>query len=155
MSAPRLLFVCLGNICRSPLVEAVARRRCAEAGLDVMVASCGTGSWHVGKGADARMRHAAETAGFDLAGHRARQFQRGDLEAFHLVLAMDRDNLYGVERLVTPQSSAEIGLFLEWAAAAPPAEFPDPYYGEEKGFTEAVALAERGVAGLIERLRSR
>ncbi|SFS14749.1 protein-tyrosine phosphatase [Dyella sp. OK004] len=155
MSASRLLFVCLGNICRSPLVEAVARRRCAEVGLDVMVASCGTGSWHVGKGADARMRRAAEAAGFDLSGHRARQFQQGDLEAFDLVLAMDRDNLYGVERLVTPRSSAEIGLFLEWAASAPPAEFPDPYYGEEEGFTEAVALAERGVAGLIRRLRSR
>lgn len=154
MSAPRLLFVCLGNICRSPLVEAVARRRCAEVGLDVVVASCGTGSWHVGKGADTRMRRAAEVAGFDLSGHRARQLQRGDLEAFDLVLAMDRGNLDGIERLATSKSSAEIGLFLEWAAATPPAEFPDPYYGEEEGFTEAAALAERGVAGLIQRLRS-
>ncbi|WP_266171962.1 low molecular weight protein-tyrosine-phosphatase [Dyella subtropica] len=155
MSAPRVLFVCLGNICRSPLVEVVARKRCVEAGLDVVVASCGTGSWHVGKGADERMRRAAAAAGFDLSAHRARQLRRCDLDDFDLVLAMDQDNLYGVERLATPQSHAETGLFLEWSGAAPPVEFPDPYFGSADGFTESVALAERGVAGLIERLRHR
>jgi len=99
------------------------------------------------------MRSAAAVAGFDLSSHRARQLRRDDLEAFDLVLAMDRDNLDGVERFVTPRSLAETGLFLEWTGAAPPAEFPDPYYGQDEGFAEAVSLAERGVVGLIERLR--
>jgi protein-tyrosine phosphatase len=153
MSTPRVLFVCLGNICRSPLVEAVARRRSAEAGLEVEVASCGTGSWHVGKGADLRMLRAAAAVGIDLSAHRARQLSRDDLQQFDLVLAMDRDNLEGIMCLITPQSRAETGLFLEWSGAAPPSEFPDPYFGEAEGFAESVQLAERGVAGLIERLR--
>jgi protein-tyrosine phosphatase len=153
MSAPRILFVCLGNICRSPLVEAVARKRCAEAGLDVVVASCGTGGWHVGQGADPRMVRAAGAAGFDLAPHRARQLRAADLDEHDFVLAMDADNLRGIARFVTPRSRAETGLFLAWAGMTPPHDFPDPYYGELDGFAASVALAEQGVAGLIERLR--
>lgn len=152
MSAPRILFVCLGNICRSPLVEAVARKRSAEAGLAVEFASCGTGHWHAGKGADERMVRAAAAAGFDLGAHRARQLRSADLDEYDLVLAMDGDNLVGVTRFVTPRSRARTGLFLEWAGAAPPADFPDPYFGSSEGFAASVALAERGVAGLVERL---
>lgn len=155
MSAPRVLFVCLGNICRSPLVEGVARQRCAEAGLAVEVTSCGTGHWHVGEGADLRMVHAAAAAGFDLSPHRARQLRAADLDAYDLVFAMDSDNLRGIQSFVTPRSRAETGLFLPWTGAAPPQDFPDPYYGGPEGFTACVALAERGVAGLIERLRRR
>ena len=155
MSAPRILFVCLGNICRSPLVEAVARKRCAEAGLAVEVASCGTGNWHVGHGADPRMVRAAAAAGFDLVPHRARQLQAADLDAYDLVLAMDSDNLRGIERFVTSRSRAETGLFLPWSGAAPPEDFPDPYHGEFAGFTDSVILAEQGVTGLIARLRRR
>ena len=153
MSTPRILFVCLGNICRSPLVEGVARRRCAEAGLAVDVASCGTGHWHVGEGADSRMLRAAAAAGFDLSPHRARQLRAADLDEHDLVFAMDSDNLRGIRKFVTPHSRAEAALFLPWAGAAPPQDFPDPYYGETEGFAACVALAERGVAGLIERLR--
>lgn len=155
MSTPRILFVCLGNICRSPLVEAVARKRCAEAGLVVDVASCGTGDWHVGQGADPRMVRAAAAAGFDLAPHRARQLRAADLDSHDFVLAMDGDNLRGIQRLLTPRSRAQTGLFLAWAGAAPPDDFPDPYYGELDGFAASVALAELGVAGLIGRLRNR
>lgn len=149
----RVLFVCLGNICRSPLVEAVARAHAQRAGLDVEFASCGTGGWHVGKGADTRMRAAAKVAGYDLEPHRARQFRPGDLRDYQLVLAMDRDNLHEVERAALPSSSASTGLFLPWSGIATPDEFPDPYYGDEAGFAALVALAERGVAGLIERLQ--
>jgi len=155
MSAPRILFVCLGNICRSPLVEGVARRRCAEAGLAVEVASCGTGHWHVGEGADPRMLRAAAAAGFDLSAHRARQLRAADLDEYDFVFGMDGDNLRGIGRLVTPRSRAETGRFLTWSGAAPPEDFPDPYYGDADGFTRCVALAERGVAGLLERLRRR
>lgn len=149
----RILFVCLGNICRSPLVEAVAREHLTRAGLDVLVASCGTGAWHVGKGADPRMCAAAAAAGYDLGSHRARQIRAHDLRANDLLLVIDRDNLREVSHLDNSQAKTEVALFLEWAQVSPPTEFPDPYYGEHAGFTEAVALAEHGVAGMIKRLR--
>jgi len=154
MSTPRILFVCLGNICRSPLVEGVARRRCAEAGLTVSLASCGTGGWHVGKGADSRMRAAARAAGFDLESHRARQLQAADFDRHDWLLAMDSDNLAELDRLARPGAVGQAALFLPWAGVTSVQDFPDPYYGEAEGFRQCVALAERGVAGLIERLRS-
>lgn len=148
---PSVLFVCLGNICRSPLVEAVARRRCAEAGLRLTLASCGTGNWHVGKGADPRMLRAAAAAGYDLAPHRARQVQSDDFVLYDWVLAMDSDNLETLQSL-RGDRGREPELFLPWAGVAPPSEFPDPYFGDEDGFQQSVALAERGVDGLIARL---
>jgi len=150
---PSVLFVCLGNICRSPLVEAVARRRCAEAGLRVALASCGTGNWHVGKGADPRMLRAAAAAGYDLAPHRARQVRSDDFARHDWVLAMDRDNLDSLQSLRGDRGSKPT-LFLPWAGVASPVEFPDPYFGDEDGFQQSVALAERAVDGLIARLRA-
>ena len=153
MSVRRVLFVCLGNICRSPLVEAVARKRLAEAGLDVVVASCGTGGWHAGEGADPRMIAAARAAGHDLSQHRARQLHERDFEDYDLLLAMDRDNLRELHKLAaTPNQAERATLFLEWTDSAPPLEFPDPWHGDAAGFAAAVKLAERGVAGLVERL---
>lgn len=150
--APSILFVCLGNICRSPLVEAVARQRCAQAGLAVTLASCGTGNWHVGKGADPRMIRAASEAGYDLAPHRARQVRAADFQDFDWVLAMDQDNLETLEGL-RQQRGVAPALFLPWAGVAGAQEFPDPYFGDAQGFRHAVALAEQGVDGLIARLR--
>ena len=154
MSVRRVLFVCLGNICRSPLVEAVARESLAEARLDVAVASCGTGGWHAGEGADPRMIAAARAAGHDLSAHCARQLRKRDFADYDLLLAMDRDNLRELRKLAaTPEQAERTALFLEWTGAAPPMEFPDPWHGDAAGFAAAVKLAERGVAGLIERLR--
>ena len=153
MSTPRILFVCLGNICRSPLVESVARKRCAEAGVSVALASCGTGDWHVGKAADPRMRAAARAAGFDLESHRARQLQAADFDRHDWLLAMDSDNLTELNRLARPGAAGQAALFLPWAGVTSVQDFPDPYYGEAEGFRQCVDLAERGVAGLIERLR--
>ena len=154
MIVRRVLFVCLGNICRSPLVEAVARKRLAEARLDVAVASCGTGGWHAGEGADPRMIAAARAAGHDLSGHRARQLRERDFADHDLLLAMDRDNLRELRKLAaTPEQAERAALFLEWTGAAPPLEFPDPWHGDAAGFAASVRLAERGVAGLVERLR--
>jgi protein-tyrosine phosphatase len=155
MSTPRILFVCLGNICRSPLVEGVARKRCAEAGLAVTLASCGTGGWHAGHGADPRMRAAARAAGFDLENHRARQLQSADFDRHDWLLAMDSDNLLELNRLARPGAAGQAALFLPWAGVTSVQDFPDPYYGEAEGFRQCVDLAERGVAGLIERLRQR
>ncbi|WP_109124437.1 low molecular weight protein-tyrosine-phosphatase [Dyella sp. C11] len=149
---PSVLFVCLGNICRSPLVEAVARQRCEQAGIAVSLASCGTGSWHVGKGADHRMVQAAADAGYDLAPHRARQVRTADFDDFDWVLAMDQDNLETLQGLRRNRGTAPV-LFLPWAGVPRPDEFPDPYYGDAAGFSRAVALAEAGVDGLIARLR--
>ncbi|QNK01121.1 low molecular weight protein-tyrosine-phosphatase [Dyella telluris] len=151
---PSILFVCLGNICRSPLVEAVARQRTAEAGLVLTLASCGTGNWHVGKGADPRMVRAAAEAGYDLAPHRARQARTADFEDFDWVLAMDQDNLETLEGMRRGRG-VEPALFLPWAGVAAPEEFPDPYFGGMEGFHRAVALAEQGVDGLIARLSGR
>jgi protein-tyrosine phosphatase len=148
-----ILFVCLGNICRSPLVEAVARQRCAEAGLDVQLASCGTGHWHVGKGADPRMLRAAAAAGYDLSTHRARQVRAGDFVAHDWVLAMDSSNLEDLTELRGSQG-AQPELFLPWAGVGSPGDFPDPYFGDADGFRDAVGLAEQAVDGLIARLRA-
>lgn len=154
MSAQRILFVCLGNICRSPLVEQVAREAFAQVHLDVAVASCGTGDWHAGQGADPRMVAAARAAGHDLSAHRARQLRARDYDDFDWLLAMDRDNLGQLRKLAaSPAQIARTALFLEWTGAAPPQAFPDPWYGGEADFAAAVKLAERGVAGLVERLR--
>jgi protein-tyrosine phosphatase len=150
---PSILFVCLGNICRSPLVEAVARQRCVEAGLNVEQASCGTGHWHVGKGADARMLRAAAAAGYDLSQHRARQVRANDFVAHDWMLAMDSANLEDLT-VLRGGRSAPAELFLPWAGVGSPTDFPDPYFGDADGFREAVALAEQGVDGLIARLRA-
>ena len=153
MTVHRILFVCMGNICRSPLVEAVARKRFAEAGLKVHVASCGTGGWHAGEQADPRMRAAAAGAGYELGGHRARQLILEDFDRYDLLLAMDSDNLREMRRMMGADAARRASLFLEWAGLAPPHEFPDPYYGELTGFVQSIVLAEQGVRGLIERLR--
>ena len=155
MNVRRVLFVCLGNICRSPLVEAVARKRLDEAGLDVSVASCGTGGWHTGEGADRRMIAAARVAGHDLSAHCARQLNARDFDDYDLLLAMDRANLRELrQHAPNRELAAKAVLFLEGSAAAPPAEFPDPWHGDAAGFAAAVALAERSVAGFVARLRA-
>ncbi len=148
-----ILFVCLGNICRSPTTEAVARAEFARAGLDVPVASCGTGDWHVGQGADPRAARAGAAAGYDLSAHRARQLRLADFADHRLVLAMDRANLADLMAMCPPPLRERVGLFMEVGAAAPPAEVPDPYHGDAEGFADVIVMARRGVQGLIERLR--
>lgn len=154
MTVSSILFVCLGNICRSPLVEAVARKHFAQIGLDIEVASCGTGGWHIGAGADSRMRTAGSSAGYDLHSHRARQLRATDVERYDLLLALDRDNLRELQHLAAQRADEKTALFLEWAGVISPHEFPDPYYGEQADFTQSVLLAEQGVRGLIDRLRA-
>ena len=149
-----ILFVCLGNICRSPLVEAVARKHFAEAGLDIEVASCGIGGWHAGEQADPRMRAAAAKAGYELEAHRARQLRASDFERYDLLLAMDSNNLRDMQRVSRGEAHDRLALFLEWSGAMPPRDFPDPYYEELIAFTQSIELAERGVKGLIDRVRT-
>lgn len=150
----KVLFVCLGNICRSPTAEGVFRRALEQAGLadEVQIDSCGVGSWHVGKAPDARAQQAAMCRGIDLSGLRARQLNERDFIEFDYVLGMDQDNLRAMHDLKPANSQAHIGLFLEFAGT-PGAEVPDPYYGGEEGFENVLDMIEAASQGLIQHLK--
>jgi protein-tyrosine phosphatase len=153
VNAPALLIVCLGNICRSPVVAEVLRTRFAQAGCPLRVDSCGTGDWHAGKPADARMIEAARMAGYDLSAHRARQLEVGDFARFDGVLAMDRSNLTDLGARCPAHLRERVGLFLSAAGLDDLAEVPDPYHGDAGDFRHVIALAERGAQGLLGRYR--
>lgn len=155
-SPPRILFVCMGNICRSPAADGVMHHLVREAGLEdqVEIDSAGTIGMHAGKLPDSRMRKAASRRGYDLT-HRARQVVASDLDNFDLVLVMDAFNRSDVEQLVgRAQRHARIRLFCEYCQHHDHTEVPDPYYGGEAGFEEVLDLMEDGCAELIQRLKS-
>ncbi len=143
----RILFICMGNICRSPTAEGVARAEFARAGLDVDVDSAGTEDYHVGEPPDERAIRAAAAHGYDIAELRARQVTSADFERFDLVFAMDRMNLRALQRFHRGLGVAPT-LFLG------DTELPDPYYGSARDFDRVVELSRKGVEGLIRRLRS-
>ncbi|QTF94132.1 low molecular weight protein-tyrosine-phosphatase [Halomonas sp. BM-2019] len=149
----RVLFVCLGNICRSPTAEGVFRRLLEERGLAhrVEVDSCGIGDWHVGKAPDPRTREAAARRGIDLSGLRARQLADADFAHFDYLLAMDHDNLAAMRARAPVEVDAHLGLFLEFAGL-PDRAVPDPYFGGEQGFEEVLDLVEQGARGLLAEL---
>ena len=149
----RILFFCMGNICRSPVVEVVAKARFAAAGLRVDVASAGTEDYHIGERADARAIASARSAGYDLSGHRARQLCSADFAEFDWLLAMDRVNLRAARRGCPQLHGGKLALFLEHAGHASTLEVPDPYYGGPDDFRRVITLAEAGADGLIAKLR--
>jgi len=149
----KILFVCMGNICRSPVIEAVAREHLQRAGLAVEVASAGTENYHVGGSADRRSIASALAAGYDLAAHRARQVSAADFQEFDHVLAMDHVNLRALRSVCPREHAHKLDLFLRHAQVAPPDEVPDPYYGAPADFRTVIDLAEAGAQGLIARLR--
>ncbi len=152
----RVLFVCLGNICRSPTAEGMFRRLLDERGLAhrVQVDSCGIGDWHVGKAPDPRTREAAARRGVDLSALRARQLAADDFGRFDYLLAMDHDNLAAMRALAPSETDAHLGLFLDFAGLSDRA-VPDPYYGGEQGFEEVLDLVEQGVLGLLAEIEAR
>lgn len=149
-----ILFVCLGNICRSPTVEAVTRAEFQRAGLNVPVASCGTGDWHIGQGADPRAVSAGAHDGYDLSTHRARQLVPADFARYRWVLGMDRCNLHDMQRLCPAEEHDRLGLFLEVTGVAPPSEVPDPYKGGDADFAHVLELARRGARALVDVVRA-
>jgi low molecular weight protein-tyrosine phosphatase len=151
----RILFVCMGNICRSPMVETVSRVELARAGIAAEVASAGTESYHIGEGADPRAIELAESYGYPLAQHRARQVRAADFDDYDLVLAMDRVNMRALGRHRPRADARDAALFLEHVGFEGLAEVPDPYYGGRRDFERVLDLARRGSALLIERLASR
>lgn len=152
----RVMFLCMGNICRSPVAEGVFRHKVKRAGLEgrVEIASSGTGGWHVGEPPDPRMCAAAKAREVDLSPQRARQLAEEDFRAFDLILAMDRNNLAHAQRLVRPDdASAELKLFRDFDPAPGDRQVPDPYYGGAAGFEEVLDIVERTCEALLAHLR--
>jgi protein-tyrosine phosphatase len=154
--AYRICFVCLGNICRSPMAEAVLRAKVEQAGLgeEVIVDSAGLGDWHVGDNADHRALAALTQRGY-LLEHAARQFDAAWFAERDLVLALDRGNLRGLRRLAPDPATAErIRLLRSYdPEAGDDLDVPDPYYGGPEGFEHALDLVERACNGLVAQLR--
>jgi low molecular weight protein-tyrosine phosphatase len=154
----RVLFVCMGNICRSPTAEGVMRALVREAGLEATVEldSAGTGSWHVGSSPDARAVAAARARGVVLEGS-ARQVRSEDFDEFDLVLAMDRANMRELRRLARrDEQRAKLRLLREFdeaSAGDDDLEVPDPYYGAPGGFEEVLDLVQAACAGLLAQIR--
>lgn len=147
--ATRILFVCLGNICRSPTAEGVFRRLAEDAGVAVEVDSAGTGGWHIGDPPDRRATHEAAKRGYDLSVLRARQAGPSDFGAFDLILAMDRSNHADLERMRPDGNQTPVRMFLDYADS-PRDEVPDPYY--EGGFDLVLDLIEDASRGLLREL---
>lgn len=152
----RVMFVCLGNICRSPLAEGVMRHLVAQAGLSdaVHIESSGTGNWHVGEPPDPRSVSTALQHTVDLSGQRAQHFVARHLDRFDEVRAMDASNLRQIRRLMGRGALANVGLFLDDAPGHAGEDVPDPYYGGPGGFEQVYQLVEAGCRGLLDRLRA-
>ena len=153
----KILFVCMGNICRSPTAEGVFRahaRRHAP-GLDIEIDSAGTHAYHVGEPPDPRTIDAAARRGINLASLRARQVNADDFERFDLIVAMDRLNHATLLDRSPPEHHERIRTLLEFAGKTAPADVPDPYYGGAKGFDDVLDLVESAVEGLLAEVRHR
>ncbi|MFY9259209.1 MAG: low molecular weight protein-tyrosine-phosphatase [Gallionella sp.] len=151
-----VLFVCMGNICRSPTAEAVFRAKVAAAGLtaQIQIDSAGTHNYHIGKAPDVRTQKAALRRGYDLSALRARQVTKQDFMDFDFVLAMDLANLSILQRLRPLHATSHLGLLLEFARHQPEREVPDPYYGGEDGFEQVLDRIEDAAEGLLIDLRA-
>jgi len=153
----RILFVCLGNICRSPTAEGVLRTLAAREApeLRLEVDSAGTADFHVGEPPDPRTQAAGLRRGYDLAALRARVIEPADFGHFDLILAMDEDNLRVLRRRAPPHVHERLRLLLEFAPDADSRDVPDPYYGGPNGFEEVLDLVEAATRGLLTHLRQR
>jgi protein-tyrosine phosphatase len=147
-----VLFVCLGNICRSPLAEAAFRREAERLGLDVEVDSAGTGDWHVGAPPDSRAIAAAARNGADIEEQRARQVSAADFRRFDHIIALDRRNLADLRRMQPADGTARLSLLLDFVEGREGQAVADPYHGEEADFDAAWADAAAGAAALARRI---
>lgn len=149
-----VLFVCTGNICRSPTADGVFAKLVADAGLDVRVDSAGTHGYHIGEPPDPRTVRAARTRGYDLSPLRARKLVAADYDRFDLMLAMDRGHLDIMRRLAPAGSAAQLALFTDFAPAPwHGRDVPDPYYGGAEGFTAVLDMVEAGARALLSHIR--
>lgn len=151
-----VLFVCLGNICRSPTAEGVFRHVAARAGVGsaLHIDSAGTGAWYLGSPPDPRAVQAAKRRGYDLSAQRARRVAPGDFERFGWILAMDEANLQALEALRPEAFAGHLGLFLDLAPQLGTREVPDPYYGGPDGFEHVLDLIETASSALLARVQA-
>jgi protein-tyrosine phosphatase len=151
----RVLFVCLGNICRSPTAEGVLRRLAATEAPDLAleIDSAGTADYHIGSPPDKRSCAHAARRGYGLDALRARQVKVEDFRRFDLILAMDENNLRDLQALAPPGATARVALFMDFAPGASGRPVPDPYYGDAAGFEEVLDLIEAAARGLLVAIR--
>ena len=147
-----VLFVCLGNICRSPLAEAALRAEAERRGLDIAVDSAGTGDWHVGHPPDPRAQAVAARNGVDISHLRARQVTQEDFYRFDHIVALDRDNLAGLEALRPAGSRARLSLLLDHVPGREGEAVADPYHGDDRHFDASWADVAAGAAAIARRL---
>jgi len=151
----KVLFVCLGNICRSPTAEGVFRKIVVEANLDqeIQIDSAGTHAYHVGEPPDRRAQDTAARRGIDISGLRGRRATIADLDEFDYVLAMDRENLQNLLAMAQEHQRDRIRLFLEFAPELEEKEVPDPYFGGPSGFDRVLDMVEDASMGLLAEIR--
>jgi len=151
MAKHRILFVCLGNICRSPMAEGVFRRTAEEAGLAHLfeIDSAGMGDWHAGQAPDQRAQEAAHARGVDISAQSARKIELEDFDSFDLVVAMDGSNIADLEEIAPHAGRRKIRRFLDYAPHVDAQDVPDPYYGGRQGFDHALDLIEAAADGLL------
>ncbi len=152
-----VLFVCMGNICRSPTAEGVFRHIVEQEGLadDIHIDSAGTHAYHVGEQPDQRAQQTAHSRGIDLSQQSARKVRNDDFSQFDYVLAMDNDNHAILARMCPPDKDECLSLFLDFAESRQESEVPDPYYGGPQGFEHVFDLVEDASRGLLEDIRKR
>ena len=152
MSRPALLFVCLGNICRSPLAEAAFRNAASEAGLDALCDSAGTAAYHIGKSPDPRSIATAAQDGIDIAQYKARQVQTRDFTRFTHILALDHKNLADLKGRAPGDTTARIGLLMDVVKGREGAAVADPYYGGEENFRDTWEDVRAAAQALVAQL---
>lgn len=153
----KVLFVCMGNICRSPTAEGVFMHLVEEHNLQeqIGVDSAGTHAYHVGHEPDRRAQQTAAKRGIDISKLRARRVKEQDFEHYDYVIAMDEDNMRCLEDICPPEHEQKLILFLEYAPHVPETEVPDPYYGGPTGFERVMDMVEQAAQGLLEEIRSK
>lgn len=157
MEKVRVLFVCMGNICRSPTAQGVFEHHVRQSGSHtwIQIDSAGTHAYHIGSAPDQRSQAAARERGIDLSSQRARQVQASDFDEFDYILAMDSANLSDLQRQAKSQQRAEIRLLMEYATLWNEREVPDPYYGGTRGFEKVLDMIEDASKGLLAHLVER
>ena len=152
-----VLFVCMGNICRSPTAEGVFRRLVRSAGMEneIHIDSAGTHDYHVGDPPDRRAQQAASQRGYDLASLRGRQVSPADFARYDYILAMDFDNLANLQRICPEQYASKVYLLMEFSEKFDAREVPDPYFGGPQGLEQVLDLVEDAAEGLLHRIRQR